>query len=130
MKIELVKVNEAKQHPIHQKTNLDPGEKDLTSLRESIPNGKLLPIVYIVILEGDVQQLYVVDGWSSVVVARELGLETLPGTELKVDDQEQLPFLLAELHSNYHSSVREDFKRFSYYEQLLSKGRGFRSDLQ
>ena len=71
----------------------------------------------------------VVAGWSSVLMSRQKGIELLPATELVECAEDELCDLVVDVQTNYHSDIWEDYKRFSYYRKLLSKGRGFRSDL-
>lgn len=132
MIIENLNVKNLVQHPVHKDMFGDPTEteKNLSSLDEAFDRTKkLLPVLYVLVLEGDIEIFYVIDGWSSVVTYREKGIETIPCMKVDLDNPDELPYLLADLHTNYHNDPEEDYKKFSYFYNILSLGKGFRSDL-
>ena len=132
MTVENLPLEKLHQHPVHRDMLGDPTEveteKDLSSLDEAFDRKKKLHPVLYVTMEGD-EKLYVIDGWSSVLKYREKGWLTIPGIKVDLDNPDELPYLMADLHTNYHNDPAEDFQKFSYFYNILSPGRGYRSDL-
>ena len=133
MKLIELTVADLLQDPTHRIMCGDPIEtgKDLSSLEAAYNRmEKLLPILFIVVMEGNIEKLYVIDGWSSVLTYRAKGIKTITGIKVDLENPVELPYLLADLHTNYHNSPEEDFKKFTYFANLLGLGQGHRSDLK
>lgn len=130
MKIKEVKVAELQRHPLHEELNRERSIEELHAHAESIAkHGRQKPLL-VKTEDVDGQQVtLVVDGWSSVLIARDRGIETLPAIELVACADDELCDLVVDVQTNHHGDIREDYKRFSFYRKLLSKGQGFRADL-
>lgn len=130
MKVKEVNVAELQRHPLHEELNRERSIEELTAHAESIiKHGRQKPLV-VKTEDVDGQQVpLVVDGWSSVLIARAKGIESLPATELAECADDELCDLVVDVQTNHHGDIREDYKRFAYYRKLLSKGQGFRADL-
>lgn len=125
-------VKTLEQHPEHRKMLGFPivTEMELSSLDEAYERKKkLLPVLFVLVMEGNIEKNYVIDGWSSVLSYRAKGIETIPAIKVDLDSPDELPYLLADLHTNYHNSPRQDFEKFTYFSNLLGLGQGYRSDL-
>lgn len=131
MKIIELKAKDLRRHPIHEKLNLVRTEKELESHAESIvKHGRQNPIIYQMIdIDGELIP-HVIDGWSTVQVALLKGIEELPAIEIAECNESELPELIVEVQSNFHRDPEEDYKRFEFFFQMLSNGRGHRSDLE
>lgn len=130
MKIKQVRVAELQRHPLHAELNRERSIEELTTHAESIAkHGRQKPLL-VKTEDVDGQQVpLVVDGWSSVLIARNNSIEALPTIELAECSGDELRDLVVNIQTNYHTDIREDYKRFAYYRKLFGKGRGFRSDL-
>jgi hypothetical protein len=130
MKIIDLKVKDLKRHPIHEKLNLERTEKELESHAESIlKHGRQNPLIYQSIELDGKQVPHIIDGWSTVQVALLKGIEKLPAIELAICTKEELPELIMEVQSSFHRDPAEDYKRFEFFFEIISNGRGHRSDL-
>jgi len=130
MKIRDINVKDLKRHPIHEKLNLERTKKELESHAESIlKHGRQNPLIY-QNLEVDGELIpHIIDGWSTVQVAILKGIEKLPAIELATCTKEELPELIMEVQSSFHRDPAEDYKRFEFFFETISNGRGHRSDL-
>lgn len=131
MEIVYLKVKTLKQLPLYKEMFGSPIISELSSLDEAYERKrKTSPILYMDIMEGNIEIPYVIDGWKSVVIHDARGIETIPAIRVDLENPEELPYLLADLHTNYHNSPEEDFKKFTYFYGILSLGKGHRSDLK
>lgn len=130
MKIRDVRVAELQRHPLHAELNCERTIEELTAHADSITkHGRQKPLL-VKTEDVDGQQVpLVVDGWSSVRIALDKGIESLPATELAECSDDELRELVVDVQTNHHNDIHEDYKRFAYYRKLLSKGQGFRADL-
>lgn len=126
-----LKVDVLKRHPIHERLNVVRTLDELESHGESILKyGRQCPIIFQYIDVDGKQVPHVVDGWSSVEMARHHKVETLPGIEIIDCSDEELPNLIVDVQTGFHRDPEEDYIRFEFFYELLSKGQGHRSDLE
>lgn len=130
MQIVNLEVKNLGRHSVHEKLNVEKDISMLGSLEASTNEyGKVVPVLVVNVEDEGIQYPQVVDGWSSVLVARNSGQETLPCILIDGCPEDELPNLVASIHSNYHNDPEEDYKRFKYFYDRLVKGQGYRSDL-
>lgn len=131
MKITELKVKDLNRHPIHEKLNLVRTEEELETHAESIlKHGRQNPLIFQMIEVEGKKVPHIIDGWSTVQVAKLKGIETLPAIEISKCEDEELPELIMEVQSSFHRDPEEDYKRFEFFFQMISKGRGHRTDLK
>lgn len=130
MKVIELKVKELKRHPIHERLNLVRTQKELEVHGESILKyGRQNPVIFQHIDVDGKPVPHVIDGWSTVQVALHNDIATLPGIEISKCSDEELPELVMDVQTGFHRDPEEDYIRFEYFYEILSKGQGHRSDL-
>ena len=130
MKVKEVNVDDLQRHPLHLGMNRERTAEELCAHAESITkHGRQKPLVIKTEEREGVKVLLVLDGWSSVLVARANDINVLPAVEVKDCDPEDLPDLVADIQTNHHNDPEEDYQRFEFFYELYSKGKGYRSDL-
>ncbi len=129
MKVIELKVKELKRHPIHERLNVVRTLDELEMHGESILKyGRQNPVIFQHIDVDGKPVPHVIDGWSTVQVALHNDIETLPGIEISKCSDEELPELIIEVQTGFHRDPEEDYIRFEYFFEILSKGQGHRSD--
>lgn len=130
MNVKEVKVDELQRHPLHLGMNRERTAEELSAHAESITkHGRQQPLVIKTEEKEGVKVPMVLDGWSSVLVARNNEIKTLPAVEISDCDPDALPNLMVELQTTHHNDPAEDYKRFEFFFGLVSNGKGHRSDL-
>jgi hypothetical protein len=125
-----VKLDELLRHPKHQETFLNPEDKNLDQLRDSITNGQDSTISFVEEpAEGGLLIKQVFDGWSRVTILREQGEEYIWAQKHNFNSENELLLKMTEMQTNYHNSYQEKFNMIKAVWHIFSKGKGFRSDL-
>lgn len=130
MEIHQLDPNVLRRHPLHEKLNVEHDLRELKEHKESIEkHGPQRPIIY-QLIEIDGQEVPgVLDGWSTVLVARSLNITELWCIKARPCSQEDLPELVADIQSNFHRDPEEDYNRFEFFFNRYSNGKGYRTDI-
>lgn len=123
-----VATEELSEHPIHKNCFLEADKKTKTEhYHASIDKyGKIKPVVYV----EQAGQKLVIDGWSYVLYALEQSIDKVPAKCVIASSDEDVLRLTLELQFSDHNTTQEEYRIYKEAMNILSKGRGHRSDLK